>query len=477
MESRPSSSGRRSGPNPRTTPEPRKRKGLALALLCSASFVAIVDIIIVALALPSVRRDLGFPEGTAQWILSGYPLAFGGFLLLLGRAGDLYGRRRLFMAGLFLFGLASLVGGLAWAPWVLVAARFLQGIGGAALMPAALALITTTFTEEDERSRAVGFYAAMAGAGFVAGVVLGGIITHALGWRWVFFVNVPIVLVVLLLAPIVIPESRKDEAPRALDVPAAAMVTAGMTALVYAISQAPTNGWGSPVTLGALVLGALLLGSFALAESRKPAPLVPLSIFRARTVAVPNVAMMLGSMVAISQLYVLTLYFQEALGRTPIEAALLFVPMSITSVVASAVAGRTTTWLGVKRTTALGFVLLIIGLLIIVSRMAASDALAIVIAGTVVYESGFATVKVPMWVTATSDVDEGKRGLVSGVLNTSMELGNALGLGVVAAVIAAAAIPEATIAGLRWGLLTALTFAALALLVVLVGLRGGADSR
>jgi MFS family permease len=216
------------------------RKRLALVLLCAASFVAVLDTTIVSVALPSMRRDLGFTTGDAQWILNGYALAFGGLLLLGGRAGDLYGRRRLFVAGLAVFAAASLVGGLASTPWVLVAARVLQGVGGAALAPASLVLVTTTFAGA-QRNRALGIYSAMAGLGFVCGMVLGGVITQFLGWRWVMFVNVPVALAVLLPAPAVIPESRDERAPRALDVPRTVTATLGIAALIYAISEVPKN--------------------------------------------------------------------------------------------------------------------------------------------------------------------------------------------------------------------------------------------
>jgi MFS family permease len=266
-------------------------------LLCCASFVAVVDLTIVAIALPSVRRELGFSGGDVQWILTGYALSFGGLLLLMGRAGDLYGRRRLFVYGLALFAAASLLGGLAWAPWMLVAARLLQGVGGAALVPASLALVATTFEEGEERNRAMGVYGAMAGVGFVFGMVLGGVITEFLGWRWVLFVNVPVAIAVLSLAPAAIRESKDEAAPRTLDLAGAATATLGLASLIYAVSEAPKNGWASPATLGTAGLGGVLLSLFVAAERRVSAPLVRLPIVRRRAVAVPNAAVVLKSMV------------------------------------------------------------------------------------------------------------------------------------------------------------------------------------
>jgi MFS family permease len=273
------------------------RKTFALVLLCCASFVAVLDLTIVAIALPSVRRELGFSGGDAQWILTGYALSFGGLLLFMGRTGDLYGRRLLFVGGLAVFGAASLLGGLAWAPWVLVAARLLQGVGGAALVPASLALVSATFAEGEERNRAMGVYGAMAGVEFVFGMVLGGVITKFLGWRWVLFVNVPVAIGVLLLAPIVIQESKDEAAPRTLDLTGAATATLGLASLIYAVSEAPKHGWASPATLGTTGLGAVFLGAFVAAERRAPAPLVPLPILYRRAVAVPNTAVVLKSMV------------------------------------------------------------------------------------------------------------------------------------------------------------------------------------
>ena len=450
-------------------------KRFALVLLCCASFVAVLDTTIVAVALPTLRRELGFSPGSAQWVLSGYALSFGGLLLLMGRAGDLYGRRRLFVAGLAAFGVASLLGGLAWAPWVLVAARLLQGVGGAALVPASLALVAATFAEGEERNSAMGIYGAMAGVGFVFGMVLGGVVTEFLGWRWVFFVNVPVAVAVLVLAPAVIRESKDETSPRSLDLPGAATVTLGIAALIYAVSEAPHNGWVSPATLGAVGLGAALLCGFVAAERRAEEPLMPLEVFRRRALVAPNVATVLKSIVGVSQLYVLTLYFQDVLGRTPLEAGLLFLPMTLSSVVASPLAGWITTRLGTKWTAALGFAFSAAGVLVVASRMTHEGALVAVLLAMVVAEAGFVAASVPLTIAATGGALEGERGLASGVLSTSTELGNALGWAGVAAVIATAAAStegaDALLGGLLWGLSAGIVCAALALVFVLAFMR------
>ena len=455
-----------------------KTKAFALVLLCGASLVAVLDVTIVTIALPSVRRELGFSGGEVQWVLTGYALSFGGLLLLMGRAGDLYGRRRMFVAGLAVFAAASLWGGLAWAPWVLVAARLLQGVGGAALVPASLALLTATFAGGEERNRAMGVYGAMAGVGFALGMVLGGVITEFLGWRWVLFVNVPVALAVLSLAPVVIRESKDDRAPCTLDLAGAATATLGLAAMIYAVSEAPYNGWVSPTTICTAASGTVLLGVFVTVERRAAEPLAPLPILGRRGVAVTNSAVVLKSMVGASQLFVLTLYFQDALGYTPLQAGLLFVPMTAASVVASPLAGQLTSRLGERRTAAWGFAITAAGLVMVASCLSSEGGLVAVLFGMVVAEAGFMIANVPLTIAATGEVGDDERGLASGVLSTSTEFGNALGWAAVAAVIAAVAESgpggeDALLSGLRWGLWSAATIAALALVLLILFMRSG----
>ena len=460
------------------------RKRLALFLLCLASFIAVVDTTIVSIALPSMRRELGFSSADAQWILNGYALAFGGLVLLLGRAGDLYGRRRLFVAGLALFAAASLVGGLSWAPWILVAARFIQGIGAAALVPASLSLLTAIFAEGEERNRAIGVYGAMAALGFVVGMVGGGVITEFLGWRWVLFVNVPVALAALLPAPAALPESRNEWAPRSLDLAGALTATSGLGLLIYAISGVPKNGWMSTATLGFGTLGTLFMACFIVAELRSSAPLVPLGVLRKRAVVIPNAAIFLQSMVGIAWLYVLTLYFQEVLGHSALTAGLLFIPMTLASVVAAPVAGRLVTRIGVRTTATLGLALVAVGLLLM-TPMSVGGGLVLVLCGMVIGEGGFMLSNVPLTIVGSGSAGEDERGLAAGLLNTSMQLGSAWGLGVVATVVAAASAAlggeaggsEALVGGLRWGLYACVGFAVLALPIVLMGLPRNVASK
>jgi EmrB/QacA subfamily drug resistance transporter len=460
------------------------RKRLALFVLCLASFMAVVDTTIVSIALPSMRRELGFTGADAGWILNGYALTFGGLVLLLGRAGDLYGRRRLLVAGLALFGAASLLGGFAWEPWILVFARFIQGVGAAALVPASLSLLTAIFAEGQERNHAIGIYGAMAALGFVVGMVGGGVITEYLGWRWVLFVNVPVALAALVPAPAALPESRNESAPRSLDLAGALTAISGLGLLIYAISEVPKNGWTSIATLSFGTLGTLFMACFVVAERHSSAPLVPLGVLKKPAVVVPNAAIFLQSMVGIAWLYVLTLYLQEVLGHGALRAGLLFIPMTLASVVAAPVAGRLATRLGIRTTASLGLALVAVGLLLM-TLMSVGGGLLFVLLGMVIGEGGFMLSNVPLTIVGSGSAGEDERGLAAGLLNTSMQLGNAWGLGVVATVVAAASVAlsgeaggsEALVGGLRWGLYACVGFAVLALPVVLMGLPRSAASK
>ena len=320
----------------------------------------------------------------------------------------------------------------------------------------------------------------MASLGFVVGMVGGGWITEFVGWRWVYFVNVPVALVALLAAPAAITESRDEEAPRVLDLPGAITVTLGLASLIYAVSEIPDSGWGSPATLGFGGLGAVLLSLFILAEHRSPAPLVPLQAFGERALVGPNVGIFLQSMVGLPWLYVLTLYLQDALGRSPMEAGLLFLPMTLTGVVAASVAGRLVARIGARAMASSGLALSAVGLLLTMG-MSSDGGLSPVLSGMVVGEVGFMFCNVALTIVGSGGAGEDRKGLSAGLLNTSIQLGNAWGLGIVATVVAAATVggeaasPEALVEGLRLGALTCVGFATLALPVVLFGLRDKGD--
>jgi MFS family permease len=360
----------------------------------------------------------------------------------------------------------------------------MQGVGAAAFVPASLSLLTAIFAKGEERNRAIGVYGAMAALGFVVGMVGGGVITEFLGWRWVLFVNVPVALAALVPAPAVLLESRDERAPRSLDLTGALTATAGLGLLIYAISEVPENGWTSAATLGFGALGTLLMACFVVAERRSSAPLVPLGVLKKRVVVVPNAAIFLQSMVGIAWLYVLTLYLQEVLGHSALTAGLLFIPMTLASVVAAPMAGRLVTRVGVRTTAAWGLALVAVGLLLM-TTMSLGGGLIFVLLGMVIGEGGFMLSNVPLTIVGSGSAGEDERGLAAGLLNTSMQLGNAWGLGVVATVVAAASAvlgeeaggPEALVGGLRWGLYACMGFATLALPIVLKGLPRSVASK
>jgi MFS family permease len=357
-------------------------------------------------------------------------------------------------------------------------------VGAAALVPASLSLLTAIFAEEQERNRAIGIYGAMAALGFVVGMVGGGVITEFLGWRWVLFVNVPVALAALVPAPAAVPESRNERAARSLDLAGALTATSGLGLLIYAISEVPKNGWTSIATLGFGTLGTLLMACFVVAEHRSSAPLVPLGVLKKPAVVVPNAAIFLQSMVGIAWLYVLTLYLQEMLGHSALMAGLLFIPMTLASVVAAPVAGRLVTRLGVRTTASLGLALVAVGLLLM-TLMSVGGGMLFVLLGMVIGEGGLMLSNVPLTIVGSGSAGEDERGLAAGLLNSSIQLGNAWGLGGVATVVAAASVAlggeagssEALVGGLRWGLYACVGFAVLALPVVLMGLPRSTASK
>src|SRR5213083_789927 len=285
-----------------------ERRWSALALIVTAQFMVILDVAIVNVALPSIKADLGFSETNLQWVITAYAILFGGVLLLGGRLADLLGRRRLFIAGLALFAASSLLCGLAWSEGSLIAFRAVQGLGGALLAPAALSLLFTSFAEGRERNLALGIYGAASGSGAAVGVLLGGVLTSYLSWSWIFFINVPVGVAAILLAPVLLDESRADLADRHFDLPGAASITGGLMLLVYATTRATTDGWGASTTLGLFAGAAALIAAFVLIELRSPSPLLPLRIFRLRTLSGSNAAMAIIGAATFAQFFVLTLY-------------------------------------------------------------------------------------------------------------------------------------------------------------------------
>src|SRR6201997_5532267 len=347
---------------PVTLDTPRA-KNLALILLAMAQFIVVIDASIVNVALPSIGRHLNFSRDDLSWVVNAYTLTFGGFLLLGGRMADLMGRRKMFMLGLVVFSLASLAGGLAQSEPTLIAARAVQGMGAAIVSPAALSIITTTFAEGAERNRALGVWGAVAGAGGAVGVLLGGVLTTGLSWRWVLFVNVPIGLTCAMLAPRVIGESRAETETRAFDVPGAIAGTGGLALLVYALVDAVNAGWGSAATLSRLAAAAALLAVFLGIEARHRAPLMPFSIFRLRTLRGADTVALLIGMSLFSMFFFVSLYMQEVLHYSPIKTGVSYLPLAIGIILSAGGASQLVTRVGFKPTLIGGLLLIAVALL------------------------------------------------------------------------------------------------------------------
>jgi EmrB/QacA subfamily drug resistance transporter len=411
---------------------------VVLALVCLGQFMVVLDISIVNVALPSIQSELGFSASGLQWILNAYTLTFAGFLLLGGRAGDLFGRRRMFLAGLGMFTVASFVGGLAQSQGTLIAARALQGLGAAVLAPATLTILTTTFTEATARARALGVWSAVAAAGASAGVLLGGILTELISWRWILFVNVPVGVLTLFAARAFLPESRTDVGHRRLDVLGALTVTGGLVAIVYAIVRTQTYAWTSPQTLVPLGVGIALLGVFVWLQTKHSrAPLMPLRIFRSRALDGANLYLMLLFGAMFGTWYFETLFMQHVLGYTPLAAGLAFLPQTILIAVGSQVAARLVTRFGPRRLLVAGTVFAVAGVAWLTRITPASTFAADLLGPFLLIGLGMGLSVTPATVAATSGVAPEDAGLASGLLNTSRFIGASVGLAVLATVAAA----------------------------------------
>jgi EmrB/QacA subfamily drug resistance transporter len=402
----------------------------ALTLVCVAYFTTILDASIVNVALPSIGRDLKYSATGLQWVVTTYAITFGGFLLIGGRAGDLLGRRRMFMSGLVLFSLASLLCGLAVSDSMLVASRALQGIGAAVISPATLAIITTAFEEGGERNKALGIWGAMGGVGAAAGLLFGGLLTRYAGWEWIFFVNVPVCLALLALTRSIIRESKAPGLGHGFDAIGAVSVTGGLALLVYAISEAPNSGWGSAETILLFAVAAAILAFFVLWETKAASPLMPLRIFRLRTVAGANAVSVLIGAVIISGFFLLTLYVQNVLGYSALKTGLTFLATAGTVIVFAALSQALTTRIGPRPVMAFGLALLCGGMLwytqIPVDGKYAVDLLP----GYLMVGLGLAFSIIPVSIAALSGVAPQETGVASGLLNTSQQIGGAIGVAI-----------------------------------------------
>jgi EmrB/QacA subfamily drug resistance transporter len=410
-----------------------RRKWLALALLSAVQFMVVLDIAIVNVALPSIKVDLGFSQENLQWVISAYALFFGGFLLLGGRAADLLGRRRLFLAGIVLFTLSSLLAGLAWSEGSLIAARSFQGLGAAVISPAALSILSTTFTEGRERNIALGVWGAVGGFGAAAGVLLGGVLTETLSWPWIFFVNVPVGVAAFFLAPRLLDESR-DTTVKSYDALGAVLVTGGLVALVYAITQSGTYGWGSGRTIGVIAASVALLAAFGWWERRQAEPLMRFGILRTKTVAGANVGGLILGTATFSLFLMLTLYMQQVLDYSPMKTGVAYLAVAGSAILWSGVAAQLVNRIGVKPVLVTGMVALTSGLVYFTQVSVHGTYLSDLLPGFLLVGVGLGFSFVPISIAALAGVRPAEAGLASGLFNTTQQIGGALGIAVLSTI-------------------------------------------
>jgi EmrB/QacA subfamily drug resistance transporter len=420
----------------RMTEQTNDRRWVALAVLVAAQFMVVLDVAIVNVALPSIRTDLHFSQESLQWVITAYSILFGGVLLLGGRMADLLGRRRLFSAGLAIFTVSSLLDGLAWSEASLIGFRALQGLGAALLAPAALSILMTMFAEGRERNVALGIWGAVSGSGAAAGVLLGGALTSAFNWSWIFYINVPVGLLVLAVTPFLLRESRADRALRHFDAAGAISITSGLMLLVYAMTRATQHGWGTAETIGLLAASAVLVVAFVVIELRSKAPLLPMRIFRLRTLTGSNVAGFLLAASLFSQFFLLTLYMQQVLHYSALKTGVAYIALTLAIISFSAVAQGIVTRVGIRRVLPVG---LAVAALTIVSygRLPVDGHYfwdlfpAFVIGGI-----GMAFAFVPLTIGALSGVRHSDAGVASGLINTSQQIGGAIGVAVASTIAA-----------------------------------------
>jgi EmrB/QacA subfamily drug resistance transporter len=465
---------------PKATRAESPNRWLVLAIVCIAQFMVVLDATIVNIALPSIQHGLSFSDADLQWVINAYTLVFGGFLLLGGRAADLLGRRRLFLAGVAVFSVASLLNGLAQSSGMLIAGRALQGLGGALVSPAALSIIMTSFPGTQERTKALGVWSAIAAGGAAAGLLLGGVLTDLLSWEWIFFVNVPVGLAAIAAALRVVPESRDASAHRAFDLAGAAAVTGGLVLLVYSIVKAQEYGWGSSRTLGMLGVAAALLVAFVAIERRSPAPLIRLSIFRTRTLTAANVAMMLVASGMFSMFFFASLYVQEVLGYSPLKAGLAFLPVTSGMIAGAALAQVAIGRYGPRVVGVAGVALATAGMVWLTGLPVHGSYVSDLLVGLLPMSVGMGLTFVPVTLMATAGVAAEDAGLASGLLNTSQQVGGALGLAILSTLSAdhttsllteGASRPAALLGGWHVGFTGGAIVLALAALTLVVALR------
>lgn len=413
-----------------------ENKWVILALLALAQFMIVLDVAIVNVALPTINRELHFASGGLQWVITAYTLTFGGFLLMGGRAADLFGRRRLFIGAVSAFAAASLACGLAQSDTMLIITRAIQGLTGAIMSPAALSIVISEFEEGRERNIAFGVWAAVAAGGAAAGVLIGGILTQYLGWRWNFFVNVPVGIFVVLAATRLLPHHIGEENEKIkLDLPGAVLATSGLISIVYGLSKAPNDGWGSTTVWAFIAAGIILLIGFVFNESRAKQPLMPLSIFRIRNLAGANFAFLIIACTLFSMFFFMTLYVQNVLHYSPVKTGVSFLPVTFTVAIMSGIVSNLVGKIGYKPPLNLGPIVIAVGLFVIGHTMkVGGNYWHNVFPGLVIFAAGMGLTFVSGTLAATSGVPKHFSGLASGILNTSQQIGGAIGLAILSAV-------------------------------------------
>ncbi|MFN8187225.1 MAG: MFS transporter [Gaiellales bacterium] len=458
--------------------DPRRWK--ALAVLGIAYLMVVLDVSIVNVALPVIQEDLGFTPEDLQWVVSGYALTFGGFLLLGGRIGDVLGRRRLFMIGLASFAAFSLLCGFSTSSGMLIAARALQGAAGAVLAPSVFSIVTVTFEEGAERNKALGILGAIAGSGAAIGVLLGGVFTEYIGWEWIFFLNAPIAVAALLLTRRFVAESRLEGVQRHFDALGAATITAALMMLVYALTQANNAGWGSAQTIGLLLGSAALHGAFVVIEQRSPSPLVPLRFFRKRTPTGANIIGFGLGTIVFGMFFLLSLYQQQVLGFSALKTGVGYLAVALTAIAASGVAQALVTRVGVKPILATGMVLLAGGLIWFTQISVDGSYVVDLLAGFLLIGVGMGFAFVPVSIAALAGVEPQEAGLASGLINTSEQIGGALGVALLITVATTRTesllesgepAPEAFTSGYALAFWIGAAFAVISLIATLVLLR------
>jgi EmrB/QacA subfamily drug resistance transporter len=427
------------------------RRWLALALLGTAFFMVILDGTIVYVALPQIADDLSFSTSGLQWVMSAYLICFGGLLLLGGRTADLLGRRRLFLVGVGLFISSSLLCGLAWTPAVLIAARVVQGVSAAIMAPTALSLLMSVFPEGPERNKALGIWGGIGGIGATAGLLIGGPVTEGLGWEWVFFINVPVGLTLLAFTPRLLPESVDPGCPRSFDIAGATTVTAALVLLIYGISDAPEAGWAAPETIAVLAAAVVLLALFLLIEARSPGPLVPLRIFRSRALVGGNLVLLTAGMSIDGMLLILTLYAQDVLGYSTVQFGLMTAVLTVMSVIAAYAAQAVVTRTGFRRVGATGMALVAGGCLLLTQVSVHGSYWGDIFLGLLIFGTGLGAAFVASQIAALAGVASEESGLAAGLVDSSFNIGGALGIAVLSTVAVSRAEGENELLALTEG--------------------------